>query len=81
MTQVDFNKKVSVVIVYLAQITWALAKIRIHELSDDPATAPLSVSLKNACNKLITHLKDLGVKTETFEEFDISQEAKKNPNN
>lgn len=58
-----------------------MSKIRIWELSHDLYYAPLINTMHTANNNLIQCLKDLSVKTDLFEEFDIkvqTQDSQKN---
>jgi hypothetical protein len=50
-------------------------------MSDNPITEPAAQMLKEKCDQLVKHLREFGVKTEPFEEYEIKQEAEKNPNN
>jgi hypothetical protein len=81
MTQSEFNEGITMVVTCMAQIVWGLAKIRIYEMSDNPITEPAAQMLKEKCDQLVKHLREFGVKTEPFEEYEIKQEAEKNPNN
>lgn len=77
----SYNKRILLVLVSLSKLVWGLAKIRIWELSDEPMYSPLCKTLNAATDSLINHLKELGVDTSGFEEFDIKVQSQENPNN
>jgi len=75
------RRKILSVIQAMAKIVWGLAQLRIWELAEDPTYAPFARTLKAATTHLVTTLKDLGIDTSGFEEFEIKRKAQESLEN
>jgi hypothetical protein len=77
----DENRKIVLAFTSMSRLVWGLTQVVVYQLEDDPVCTDFVIAVKEAQTEMINTLRDLGVDTEPFENYEIRIAAKEHPDN